>query len=567
MPYTGRHKTQDTRHKHWQLYVQNLSQHTVVDSFHRSDNLVPDLVPHRRHNRQLNHPNQKLLSLTPLPPNRQLSPLSLIKRQPRFGSNLKRCLALMSLLLLPYATTTQALSATTAQVIHGSAPYFTFDNGATKFTTGDGLLGITISDGTTKITYTPADNTSTVSNPIVLLKENQRFTDIGMLVPPTTDSITLNDLISAPYNYWGDDDGDGQGANGVTASGNLSVSITNKYSQVVSRSVSLDICQAPYKVVLTSTDGSLTTQYGLPNSTNFSGSSTTYYISPKAPPKICYARPNMEFGTNSQEIPGFNFAGSATIWNWPKGFLVQSTTPSSYNRNFPTTGANNLHFDLLVGGIDAATLTWPTVTQGGITATMTVNPPRDSYFNPDGASSVRVTLTGPLATASQQSSATPGSIATPTLPQTFVLVGKDSSNNEVLKYGFKLQHWFVHRGTKEDTPPNQSSWCRSLGGGYRLPQVKDLTNAVCSGANSTSWCQGAVGATPSSSGNHYQRNIGAGLFTEWGSMYFYTAAGFVYNYYWTSDSNGSNQFYVNSNDGYVGSGNPRDSHYGVCAYP
>ncbi|OCG08931.1 hypothetical protein A9G13_02400 [Gilliamella sp. wkB178] len=459
--------------------------------------------------------------------------------------------------MLPYATTTQALSATTAQVIHGSAPYLTFDNGVTKVTTTDGLLGITISDGTTRTTYTP-DNTSTAANPIVLRVANQRFTDIGMLVPTNTDSITLNALIGAPYNYWGDDDGDGQGTNGVTASGDLSVSITDKDNQAVSRSATLDLCKAPYKVALTSTAGSLTTQYGLPNSSSFSGGTATYYISPKAVPTICYARPNLQFGS---VVSGRNYAGPANIWSPTKGFLVQSTESSGYSRNFPTTGANNLYFDLDIGGVNGSALTWPTVSQGGITATMTPSP--------DNANNIRVTLTGPVATASQQQSATPGSIATPTLPQTFVLVGKDSSNNEVLKYGFKLQHWFVHRGTKEDTPPNQSSWCRSLGGGYRLPQVKDLTNAVCSGTNSGSGCQGAVGATPSSNWNGYQRNIGAGLFTEWGDIRNYTAAGFVdYGTYWTSDSIGSVQFGVQSAVGNVSSGYIfPNSLNGVCAYP
>ncbi|OCG08747.1 hypothetical protein A9G13_01415 [Gilliamella sp. wkB178] len=450
----------------------------------------------------------------------------------------------MPLLLLPYATTTQALSATTAQVIHGSQPYLTFDNGVTKVTTTEALLSITISDGTTRTTYTP-DNTSTAANPIVLRVANQRFTDIGMLVPTNTNSIALNALIGAPYNYWGDDDGDGQGANGITASGDLSVSITDKDNQVVSRSASLDICQAPYIVQLTSTAGSLTTQYGLPNSSSFSGGTATYYISPKAVPTICYARPNLTWGTG-------DYAGPATIWNPTKGFLVQSTESSGYSRNFPTTGANNLYFDLDIGGIKGSELTWPTVSQGGITATMTPSP--------DNANNIRVTLTGPAATASQwySDSDTLGSIARPSLPQTFVLVGKDSSNNEVLKYGFKLQQWFVHRGTKQDNLANTSSWCRSLGGGYRLSQVKDLTNAVRTGA---------VGATPASTQNNYQRNIGAGLFTEWGGMHYYTAAGFVNYYYWTPDSNGSNQFTVESYIGNVYSNFPSLSPNGVCAYP
>ncbi|OCG08779.1 hypothetical protein A9G13_01580 [Gilliamella sp. wkB178] len=455
----------------------------------------------------------------------------------------------MPLLLLPYATTTQALSATTAQVIHGTEPYLTFDNGVTRVTTTDGLLGIKLSNGTR---FTPATNTSTASNPIVLPEVNQSFADIAMSIPTNTNSIALSALIGAPYNYWGDDDGDGQGTNGVTATGDLRVSITDKDNQVVSRSATLNLCKAPYKVALTSTAGSLTTQYGLPNSSSFSGGTATYYISPKAGPTICYARPNLGRGTGI-------YAGPATIWNPTKGFLVQSTEPSSYSRNFPTTGANNLYFDLDIGGVNGSALTWPTVSQGGITATMTPSP--------DNANNIRVTLTGPLATASQQSSATPGRIARPTLPQTFVIVGKDSSNNEVVRYGFVLKRWFVNRGDKKDNLANTSSWCRSLGGGYRLPQVKDLTNAVCFGTSSGSWCQGAVGATPSSRGNTYQRNIGAGLFTEWGGLSVYTAAGFVIDGNWTSDSSGSYQFFVYSGTGYVDSHYPYNSFGGVCAYP
>ncbi|OCG07974.1 hypothetical protein A9G13_07160 [Gilliamella sp. wkB178] len=446
----------------------------------------------------------------------------------------------MPLLLLPYATTTQALSATTAQVIHGTEPYLTFDNGVTKVTTTEGLLGITISDGTTQTTYTPSHNTSTAANPIVLPVANQRFTDIGMLVPTNTNSIALSSLIGAPYNYWGDDDGDGQGTNGVTATGNLTVSITDSNGQVVSRDTILNTCGTtvpPYKLVLTSTAGSLTTQYGLPNSSSFSGGTATYYISPKGGPTICYARPSLDRGSD-------NYAGFDTIWSPTKGFLVQSTTPSSYSRNFPTTGANNLYFDLDISGINGSTLTWPTVTQGGITATMTPSP--------DNANNIRVTLTGPVATASQQSSATPGSIATPILPQTFVLVGKDSSNNEVLSYGFVLKKWFVHRGTQRGNLANTSSWCSSLGGGYRLSQAKDLTNGV---------------GTSDNTNNYYKRNIGKGLFAEWGNMNVYTAAGFAKVGYFTSDSSGSYQVVVRSDSGSVGNAFPSSSGFGLCIYP
>ncbi|KDN09344.1 hypothetical protein [Gilliamella sp. Imp1-1] len=50
------------------------------------------------------------------------------------------------------------------------------------------------------------------------------------------------------------------------------------------------------------------------------------------------------------------------------------------------------------------------------------------------------------------------------------------------------------------------------------------------------WCKGSVGATPSSSGNHYQRRIGVGFFTEWGMIdtFFIPDAGFVGSAYLTS---------------------------------
>ncbi|OCG07845.1 hypothetical protein A9G13_06430 [Gilliamella sp. wkB178] len=447
----------------------------------------------------------------------------------------------MPLLLLPYATTTQALSATTAQVIYGSQPYLTFDNGVTKVTTDEGLLSIKLSDGTI---ITPATNTSTAANPIKLPVANQSFADVGMLVPTNTNSIALSALIGAPYNYWGDDDGDGQGTNGVTATGNLTVSITDSNGQVVSRDTVLSTCGTtvpPYKLVLTSTAGSLTTRYGLPNSSSFSGGTATYYISPKAGPTICYVQPNLQYGKNNETVDGlsYNFAGPATIWNPDKGFLVQSTTPSSYSRNFPTTGANNLYFDLDISGINGSALRWPSVSQGGITAAMTPSPAN--------ANNIRVTLTGPRATASQQRSDTPSRVATSTLPQTFVLVGKDSSNNEVVRYGFVLKQWFVNRGTITNSYYNTKSWCSGLGSGYRMPLVKDLTNRTSSG---------------------YQRNIGAGLFTEWGNMNNYTDAGFVSDYYWTNEpptsSSLRNVYSTNGNIILVSKAFPSN---GVCVIP
>ena len=425
-------------------------------------------------------------------------------------------------------------SQTTRNAIQGSAPYLTFDGGRTRVVDTNGLLGITLSDGTQ---YTPSSNPSSSTTPIVLPATSQSFADISMFVPTNTNSVALISLIGPPNNYWGDDDGD----SGVTATGRLSLSIVDKNNRPVSRNTVLTTCtdSAPYKVTLSSTDGTLSTRYGFPNRSTFSARSETYYVNPKAAPVVCFARPNLTEGTG-------NYAGPASMWNPRNGFIPQSTGPSSYGRNFPTTGANGLYFDLDISGVSQP-LSWSPVSQGGITATMS---------NPT-ATSVRVTLTGPYATTSQHNSDNPRRISKPTLPQTFELVGRDNNGTPVIKYGFTLKQWFVNRGNVYDTNHSRVlSWCNSIG--YRLSRVRDLTNAVRTDVVVPS-------ATPSSPNNRYMRHIGSGFFTEWGDMSGYSGVGFDKYWYWTSDPKDSSHFFVQANNGdafwyyYYG--------YGLCTYP
>ena len=460
-------------------------------------------------------------------------------------SKLSRQIVFSVALFLPFSG--HALtSQTTRNAIQGSAPYLTFDGGRTRAVDTNGLLGITLSNGAN---YTPSNNPSSSSRPIVLPVEGQSFADIGMLVPTDTNSVALSSLIGPPYNYWGDDDGD----SGVTATGSLSLSIVDKNNRPVSRDTVLTTCtdSAPYRIKLSSTNGTLSTRYGFPNRSTFRESNVTYYVNPKAGTPVCvrFAKPNTNHYYSSQN-------GPSSMWAPGKGFLTQSTDPSLYGRNFPTTGANGLYFDLDISGSSQA-LSWSPVSHGGITATMT-----DST-----ATSVRVTLAGPFATKSQIDSSSPGLISKPTLPQTFELIGRDSSGSPVVKYGFTLKQWFVNRGAKWEYYPDTLSWCNSLG--YRLPKVKDLTNASCRGVNSGSKCQGSVGAIPSSPNNYYQRHIGAGFVTEWGSLYKFSGLiGFFTEWYWTSDlhpTDSSYQFVVNTNDGVVGWNNQYS--YGLCTYP
>ncbi|OCG52601.1 hypothetical protein A9G38_05215 [Gilliamella sp. Imp1-1] len=138
-------------------------------------------------------------------------------------------------------------------------------------------------------------------------------------------------------------------------------------------------------------------------------------------PVINYARPNLHVGTGLS-------AGPADIWNPDKGFLVQSINPESYSLNFPTTGAHNLYFDLLISGVDINELTWEPVTLGGITATVTNVVANDRWIPQEdkGEVVVRVKLTGPEA-RNQWYNPHPNPIAMPQLPQTFELVGSGSA--------------------------------------------------------------------------------------------------------------------------------------------
>ena len=480
---------------------------------------------------------------------------------------------------LPLMTSfsSQALSTKTTNTINGTAPYFTTDGGQTRITDAQGLLEISLSNGDK---YTPSSNDSSPTQPIVLPIADQSFADIGMLVPTDSDSIELNSLIGD--HYWGDSDGDGEGPNGITATGSLSLSIVDKDNQAVSRNTVPKICNAPYKVTLTSTDGTLETNYGVPKSSHFAASNVTYYISPKASPIACFAKPNMNLsGIHIDENNGSSkdVNGPANEWDPKNGFIPQSYDQSSYNRNFPTTGANGLYFDLKIGGV-YQNLTWEPVSHGGITATMDTNESDTSV--------VRVTLTGPAASRDQIRASDDqimaeanliGTVEKPTLPQVFELVGKgkDSNDNDVVvKYGFVLKQWFVNRGdlrrvdkypADDDSdqvikpgssiPPMQKKWCEKIG--YSLSRAMDLTNAIqawCPDVPAGTSCRIPDPSTPSnpSIGNHYQRRIAGGLLGEWGVLGQYEMDEGKFdpdNGYWTSDSDGNMYFLVGHTAGAI----------------
>ena len=538
--------------------------HKIVNkSINLIDRIVEYVLQHPTPNTQ--HPTCSTYNFTflKLSSNRLLFNRSLLFPQfPKFPHNFSKFLglaflsrqivfALTLVVLLSISFVNHALTAQTTNVIQGSAPYFTFDGGRTRVTETvfpNKLHWISLSDGR-KIDG--ENNFSWLYGPIVLPVAGQSLEDIDMLVPKNADSIELSSLIGEPYNYWGDDDGDGQGIDGITATGSIKLSIVDRKGQPVARNEVLDICKAPYKLTLSNTDITLKTRYGIPNERFIHAYiGVTFYINPKveSQQQICVAKPNMRWGGKPDDIFFYKyFLGPASMWNPNMGFLTQSFTPSSYDLNFPTTGANNLSFNLELGGVlSSSDVKWEVVTSGDIKATIT------DVLRKDDTDPVAVTVTlkGPAVTDnSQKDPNNPSPIDRPSLPQVFEIVGKMKTYDReeiMVKYGFVLKQWFVNRGMY-DINPNMSSWCTKIG--YRMPTVKDLTNASCKGAGvgNPYTCEGSVGATPSSASNNYTRHIGAGFFSEWGMMQDYPKGdfhGYDYANYWTSDMSPHGRYFA-----------------------
>lgn len=415
---------------------------------------------------------------------------------------------LILIFFLPYSVNIQALSATTTQTIQGSAPYLTFDGGKTKARDTKELTSITLSDGRT---YTIDDAKATETNPIVMAKNGETFSDLKYAMNFDSEAIFLTNITNPAYHYWGDDDGDGDatintfGNAGDITSGRLSRVILDRWGGWFGRKTELSWCKgAPYTMELITDSGILSTKYGSPNVSSFTKATAKYHFVPNSPPLVCYVTP----------FKAYVNSGPEDQWdNKKESFIKVSTT--SYASNFPTTGFNGAYFDLDMGG--TGEVTFPPVTHEGITASVTKLPFDNSYQATNGLK-VRVTLTGPFATKAEIAAATATTIKKPKLPVQFELIGYDKNGKKIIKYGFVLKQWLIGRGVISDYESAQK-WCQSAG--YRLPRVKDLTNGVCAGndVRPNTRCNGMVGGKPSSSDNNPMRAIGAGILAEWGDIY------------------------------------------------
>lgn len=442
--------------------------------------------------------------------------------------SLARLLAIPLLLSSPLAY--PSLTASTANTIKGKQPYLTFDSGVTQVTTTDSLLQITLPDGTTITTLT---DTSSENTPIILPSISDTFANIDTLVPlpsagnTTYPSTNLDDIIKM-NNYWGDDDGD----NNVTVTGSLTVKWADVSGADITDTVKsnpnmlMNICDAPYTLTVATTAGSLSTQYGDPSSSPLDNNSHSYYINPQPPttPYVCFAKP----------LLAFNY-GEQPEWNGTKGFRVQDiNTPTL---NFPTTGFDQAFFDLTVFGAPASSVTAiPRSASSNVNLALTVNP------EGAGEDVVRITLNGPSHAAQNSFE-----------PVVFELFA-----NSTKIYSFELSKWYIARpgfvqyNTKNDWTGTASTplYCTNLTGNYRVPEVREYTNA-----NARYWTT----TVPNWRANTYARQIGGGVMAEWGQMSSYSGSGFTNNYYWVIEARPTTQHYVKAYDGAINGTFPHGS--------
>ncbi|MDF7671324.1 hypothetical protein PT276_09010 [Orbaceae bacterium ESL0721] len=440
------------------------------------------------------------------------------------------------------------MSANTTGIIEGHAPYLSFDNGVTKATNTDELLTIKLSNG---VTYSQTNNPSTADNPIELPVIGQTIADVQMFVPSDVNSVNLNTLISDPYNYWYDSDGD----SGVLATGSLQLQIVDEYGNVLGRSDKLDSCTGAryYKVTLVSSAGGLKTEYGYPADTHYDGASAIYYIKPKVDPTVvptaCYAQPSLTFSSTDpfgSPQHSYDWDGPTNQWDSKKGFFLQDMhNPSS---NFPTMGAYGLFFNLIIANPKGEISYTKEPASSGI----------DLRLTTITSNNIKIFLTGPRHGASAASAAT-------AVPTTFTI---KSGNTPV--YSFRIGKWFIGSGNYDST--YDANYCRNTyGGGYRIPDTIEYSNG-----NGFNWWGGLSGQP-----DNYQRRIGGGFNAEWGNMCnnpayladcekmsIYTDTDFHEPYFWASESYNTGQLVINTYAGGVGAAvySPYTSHF-ACVTP
>ncbi|OTQ70641.1 hypothetical protein B6D17_08150 [Gilliamella apis] len=451
--------------------------------------------------------------------------------QKRGENKRKFSIALFILLLLNLLMIEEvfALTSQTANVVHGSSPYISFDGGYTATDSVLPLISITLPEN--KVINSVEDR-STPSNPIFINKVSPIFSDINTYLPHDKyPSVGLSNIILT-NDFWADNDGDELSF----ITGNFNVKWQNSLGEDVTEFIKsnpnsdLDACKSPYKLTITVDDGILVSNYGIPKQGNFNGGSHSYYISTNSP-KACYAKPSILNGTGV-------FLGPPEQWDANKGFKRQNIAiPDS---NFPTTGSHGLDFELLLEGVTSQQV----ILVNGTTISPISGNGVSLLLTPKSNNVLNIKLLGPNHKSASK-------IFSPSLFKIYA----DNAKKQLL-YSFNLSRWYIansegprEKGEVNTTFETAKIYCQQLGA-YRLPSVRDYSNG-----NSADWHEGI----PNFNHFEYQRRISykntqsqwvGGIFNEWGMTYTnegeYIDSDWLYWHgYWSSD------VYVDGNPYYV----------------
>ena len=475
-----------------------------------------------------------------------------------------------------------ALSSFTTESIKGSAPYLTLDDGVNKITSTEELLAIKLPNGTVITPQNDVSSISNpieLPDKTNTYASVQTIVPLPISGNNQFPIINMTDLLATPYNYFADDDGDGFDDSDLitaTATGDIKIkwearnpavadiNAKNAFIDITSKVKShpdtiVDLCDGVHKITISASDSELTTPYGDPNTNHFQEGSHSYYLTPKLDPKVCYAQPNLypdnaSLGGRDYEIDGilWDAAQVESVHDYgdyrgypSKGIKVlRATNSGNYQgetsitkNNFPTTGSHGLYFYLLFGGITPEAVlaangsTVQSIEGGNVSLSLSVSKTTEWEHSGHGPypyglaePAIKITLIGPRFNSTDKNFR----------PMTFRLYA--DSNKSTLIYEFKLMRWFIanpeiiFNNENENSRPISSNdealnyqakardYCKSLGSGYRLPDVNDFSN--------TNPGYGWIGGYVNEYGTFARRQLSyqengkwiGGIANEWGCM-------------------------------------------------
>ncbi|MBC9130808.1 hypothetical protein FcAc13_05735 [Frischella sp. Ac13] len=466
----------------------------------------------------------------------------------------KKKLLLFNLSLLFITNEATPISATSLKSIQGSAPYIIFEGKILQDL--NPLLAVTLPlPPNGDITTLNIDTESSAQNPIILASEI-KVSDIKTFVklPPENYDYPKIPIKKITNLSFVDKDEDV-----IMYISNNDYLMTTWYDNEGLSLVSsihanpdmkLDPCMAPFHLNVYAYGTSFQTEYGNPSIKGYPFTTHNYYFSPQVPSgvKFCYAQPNL----NNQDNV------DTDSWKKNKGFVTYDK--NNPENNFPTTGANNLFFDIKLAGLtvdDIIRINGTNVTPisgNGISLVLSKK---------DGK--LRVTLKGPTYTSTNTSFN----------PATFKLYADNAKNTAF--YSFKIQRWYIGFENASNDYSETLTRCQKLK--YDIPDVRDFTNSNREKDRNgiqIDWKNGISGVK-----EVYRRKISykqsdgqwmGGLFSEWGTVtnQYYKDSDWsndttdTYNvaYYWTKNIKDLNDHYVvESTLGYVGNRGTNDVRY------